>query len=782
MTITLINNRAVPVTITSVTDNLATMGAGFFSVQPGAVVSGTCGSSLTSALPATLLTFTGGNIAASSSCTIIVNPVTIAATTTSGNHTDTIAVNGVVTSLGNNTTTLTGTVAITRVLAVAKAFAPTPVVAGARTRLTVTITRGATAPALTGLAFTDSLATMGGLGFVVANPANATTTCVGGTVTAAPGASNFSLSGGTLAGGAAATTCTVAVDVQVPVGQAAGTYTNTLGDAAVTSTGGFSSAGATANLVVNAPASVTINKSFLPTTVAVGGVSTMTLQIRNNNAGAFPLTGVALTDNLPAGMVVANPPAPTSSLCNNVAPAPTLTAVNNGTTVSIANASIAAGAICTMTFGVRANNSGNLINLLGPGAVTSAQGVTNPLIASATLASTGAINLNVTKVTNVTPLVPGGTTSYTLGISNAGPNAVSGLVVNDTPPPGITFTSWTCVGSGGATCGGPGSGPISDTVSIPNGGAVTYTVTAAIDQFATGNVTNQVCVVVPGSVINTGNTCASRTNPLVPSSTLAISKTGPPSVAAGGSLTYSVVVTNTGPSAANGTLLTDPAVANFTVTGVTCPSSSGGATCPATLTVPLLQGAGLNIATFPVGGSVTLNVTGTASAGGTIVNTATATPPAGPPVSSPATTTIDPTSNLAILKTGPASVTAGGALTYTVVVTNPGPSAANGTLVVDPAVANFTVTGVTCPASSGGATCPATLTVPLLQGAGLNIATFPVGGSVTLNVTGTAGGSGTIVNTATATPPVGPPVSSPAPRRRSTRRRTSRFSRRVLRR
>ncbi len=102
MTITLVNNAPSVRTITSVIDNIATMGAGF-TVPAGAVAGGTCGSvfSPTSPLPATVtsVTLAGGTIPANGSCTITM-PVAIAATAASGNHTNTIAVNGVVTNLG----------------------------------------------------------------------------------------------------------------------------------------------------------------------------------------------------------------------------------------------------------------------------------------------------------------------------------------------------------------------------------------------------------------------------------------------------------------------------------------------------------------------------------------------------------------------------------------------------------------------------------------------------------------------------------------------------------
>src|SRR5882672_6909752 len=109
--------------------------------------------------------------------------------------------------------------------------------------------------------------------------------------------------------------------------------------------------------------------------------------------------------------------------------------------------------------------------------------------------------------------------------------------------------------------------------------------------------------------------------------------------------------------------------------------------------------------------------------------------------------------NLGILKTGPASVSAGAPVTYSVVLNNLGPLDAGGTRLLDPVVANFTATAVACTAATGGAVCPsAGSSVANLQGAGIPIATFPSGSSVTFTVSGTAGNNN-IVNVASITAP-----------------------------
>jgi uncharacterized repeat protein (TIGR01451 family) len=180
---------------------------------------------------------------------------------------------------------------------------------------------------------------------------------------------------------------------------------------------------------------------------------------------------------------------------------------------------------------------------------------------------------------------------------------------------------------------------------------------------------------------------------LGPVADLAVTKDdGLTSVLPGGAISYAIVVSNNGPSPADGALLTDPPVANFTATGVSCGSPTGGAACPlpAAVSVAALQGAGIPIPTFPANGSVTFTVTGTAGTAGSIVNVSSVAAPVGTtdPVpgnnSDPDTTGIL-APELALAKTnGTTQVTPGGTTTYTLTVSNIGAAPTFGAIrVVD---------------------------------------------------------------------------------------------------
>ena len=79
-----------------------------------------------------------------------------------------------------------------------------------------------------------------------------------------------------------------------------------------------------------------------------------------------------------------------------------------------------------------------------------------------------AADLAITKTDGVTAATPGGSVTYTITASNAGPDGVTGATVADTFPAALACT-WTCVGAGGGTCTAAGSGNINDTVDLPVG-------------------------------------------------------------------------------------------------------------------------------------------------------------------------------------------------------------------------------------------------------------------------------------------------------------------------
>ncbi len=301
-------------------------------------------------------------------------------------------------------------------------------------------------------------------------------------------------------------------------------------------------------------------------------------------------------------------------------------------------------------------------------------------------------DLSITKTDGVTTAVPGGSVTYTITASNAGPNNAPAAIVADTFPASLTAT-WTCVGAGGGTCTASGSGNINDTVNLPAAGSVTYTASATISASATGTLANTATVSsgIPDS--NPANNSATDTDTLAPQADLAITKTdGVTTAVPGGSVTYTITASNSGPSNAPGATVADTFPAILTATW-TCVGAGGG-TCTA-------SGSGnLNdTVNLPAGGSVTYTVSATinSSASGTLSNTATVTSIVTDPNpannSATDTDTLTPQADLAITKTdGVTTATPGGSVTYTITASNSGPSNAPGATVADTFPASLTAT------------------------------------------------------------------------------------------
>ena len=88
---------------------------------------------------------------------------------------------------------------------------------------------------------------------------------------------------------------------------------------------------------------------------------------------------------------------------------------------------------------------------------------------------------------------------YIIVVSNAGPNAVTGATVTDTSSANLTSVTWTCVGSGGASCTASGAGDINDSVNLPVGTSITYAVNATVVG-ASGPLVNTATVSSPAGM------------------------------------------------------------------------------------------------------------------------------------------------------------------------------------------------------------------------------------------------------------------------------------------
>ncbi len=122
------------------------------------------------------------------------------------------------------------------------------------------------------------------------------------------------------------------------------------------------------------------------------------------------------------------------------------------------------------------------------------------------------VDLVVTKTNNVDVVVAGSQTSYTIIVSNEGPNGVTAAEVVDAFPSVLTNISYTSVAAGGASGNSNGNGDINDTVNLPSGSSITYTVLATLDSQATGQLINQATVTAPDTVTDIDLTNNSSTD------------------------------------------------------------------------------------------------------------------------------------------------------------------------------------------------------------------------------------------------------------------------------
>jgi uncharacterized repeat protein (TIGR01451 family) len=126
--------------------------------------------------------------------------------------------------------------------------------------------------------------------------------------------------------------------------------------------------------------------------------------------------------------------------------------------------------------------------------------------------------LSITKTDNATDYVAGSSTTYTIVVTNNGPNDVIGATVTDNITIKLDSWTWTCIQTNGANgCDGVvgSTSDFTDVVNLPSLSSITYTATANIAAGATGVLSNAASISVPVGITdpNTSNNTAADTPP-----------------------------------------------------------------------------------------------------------------------------------------------------------------------------------------------------------------------------------------------------------------------------
>lgn len=565
----------------------------------GSVLSGT-----------SFLTLTGASLLPGGSCTFMV-PLQVPAAAAAGSFPNTTS------DLTESGLTLaepaTATLVIEPPPIFAKSFAPMAIGVGLASTVTLTIDNTASVLSANNLDVTDNLPA----GMVVATPANASTTCTGGTLTAADGSGVVTYTGG---GVAAGTSCTITVNV---VGNAVGALVNTTGD--LTSSSGNSGPATDTLTVVPQPG---FAKAFAPNPTIIGGVSTVTLTI-DNASSTVTATGLDVTDNLPAGMVVATPPN-ASTTCTGG----TLTAVAGAALFSYSGGTVAASTSCTVSVDVTPSVSGALVNTTGD--LTSSLGNSGPATDTLTVNPPPAF----TKVFAPNPIPTGTTSTLTFTIDNTGSTvAATALDVTDNLPAAIVVAtppnaSTTC--TGGTVTAVSGTSVITYTGGTVAAGA-TCTVEVDVASSTVGSHVN-----LTGDLTSSLGSSGTATDALVVEAVppLFAKAFMPDTVLPAGVSTLVLTIDNAANSVAVGgigftdslsppVVIATPANASSTCAGGTLTAPAGGAQI-------VLSGA-----TAPASGTCAVSVDVVSPAAGTFVNvTSTLVSDAGTGTTAQATLTV----------------------------------------------------------------------------------------------------------------------------------------------
>ena len=437
---------------------------------------------------------------------------------------------------------------------------------------------------------------------------------------------------------------------------------------------------------VDAIADLSLTKTMAPDPSLAGGEVTSVLSVSNDGPNAA--TGVVVTDQLPAGVTYVSATTPQGS-CAQAGGIVTcqLGTVPDGATVDV-----------EVVVAVPSDSTANsVVNVASVGSAT-ADLDPEDNAAGGSVAVAREADLRVSKTSDAAAVAPGSSTTFTVTVTNDGPSDAVDVVATDSvADPALVLTGATAPGS---TCAVGGQTARCSIPRLAPGASLVMTVTARISPDAPAGA----------SLVNTATASSSTpdSDPADNAASVAVTTTAPQAdiettktsgdARAGGQVAYSIVVTNRGPSTAGAVTLDDVLPAGLSIASIV--SSRGECTPAVTITcafgdLPGPDATGnLTSATVTVIADVASSVPAGALQNTAAAASTTADPDPGDNAAT-VSTAVTTAADVSITKTAdPVQPAAGEDVTFTVTVSNSGPSTARDIVVTDALPAGLTLLGV----------------------------------------------------------------------------------------
>jgi len=473
----------------------------------------------------------------------------------------------------------------------------------------------------------------------------------------------------------------------------------------------------TETTTANLSADLSVNKADSPDPVIAGQNLTWTILV--SNAGPSTASNVTLTDLLPAGATLISATTSQGS-CNAVVSCALGTLTRNASATVTLNVTVGPGFV-----GALNNTVSVFSNAPDPNTANNSDTESTTVNAQA--------DLSITKTDNTDPVIAGDTLTWTIAIGNAGPSNASNVSLVDPLPAGVTLISAS------PSQGSCDTAVICSLGTIPVGGSATVVINVTVSSGFTGSLSNTATLTSSATDPDPSDNIATQTTTVLSEADLAITKVASADPAiAGQNLTWTLTVSNAGPIASDATNVSVTDLLPAGVTLVSATPSQGS--CNTTVVCVLGTIASGSSATITLVVQISPSFTDSLSNTASVTSSTTDPDPGDNTVTE--TVAVNAQADLSIAKTdNPDPVVAGQSLTWTLAVSNAGPSTATNVLVTDALPDGVTLASATPSQGScgGGVSC--------------SLGTLNPGSSatITLNVTTSSGLTGTLANTASVT-------------------------------